>query len=166
MHVGLGDILSDLKARIIAQRAAIRAATSPSAKATALSGLLNAIGQLAAQYRLQGNEALAARWMVEYRALQDDSVQAHDLAREKGPSAAMQALDAVSDRAIHFADTIAKTVEKSVTAVGEAAGGAAATVKALPWLIPLALVAVAFVVGGGGLGGVLKARRSNPRRRR
>lgn len=166
MHVGLGDIVGDLKTQIVTQRAAVRVATSPSAKAAALSSLLRAIGQLAAQYRIQGNEALAARWMVEYRLLQDDAAQAQASAREQGPSATMRALDAIGDRAIGFTNTIVKAVEKTVGAAGDVAGGAGALAKSLPFLVPLTILAAVFIVGQGGLAGVLGARRSNPRRRR
>jgi len=152
MHVGLGDAISDLKVEIIAQRAAVKAATTPQAKATALSALLSRIGALASQYRTQGNEALVSRWMTEYRAIQAASAQAQALAKEQGPGAVMRALDAVSDRAFKLADTVVRGVEGVASGLGT-------TARLLPILLPLAVVAAAFVIGGGGLGGVLRARR-------
>jgi len=162
MHLGLGDILSDLKSKIIAQRAALRSGTSVEAKRVALTSMLNAIGQLAAQYRTAGNEELVTRWMTEYRALQDAAAQAQAAAaRGEAPSRIMVVLDQIGDRAIAFTDTVVKSVEGVVSGVGT-------TARLLPLLLPLALVAAVFVIGSGGLGGVLGAtrKRSNPRRRR
>lgn len=162
MHLGLGDILSDLKSRIIDQRAALRAGTSVEAKATALSALLNSIGQLAAQYRTAGNDALVTRWMTQYRALQDAASQARAMAgRGEAPSRIMVILDQIGDRAIAVTDTVVRAAEGVVSGIGT-------TARLLPLLLPLALVAAVFVIGSGGLGGVLGTtrKRSNPRRRR
>lgn len=153
MHIGLGDIVSDLKSRIIDARAALRAGTSVEAKSTALSALLNAMGQLAAQYRTAGNEELVARWMAQYRSLQDDAAQVRAMAnRGEPPSRIMLALDRIGDRALQVTDTVVKAVEGVTAGIGM-------TGRLLPLLLPLALVAAVFVVGKGGLGGVLKARR-------
>jgi hypothetical protein len=162
MHLGLGDIVSDLKSQIIDLRATLRAATSVETKATALTTLLNRIGQLVAQYRMAGNETLAQRWMTEYRALQDATSQARAAAgKGEAPSRVMVALDQVGDRALAFTDTVVKSAEGVVSGVGT-------TARLLPLLLPLAIVAAVFVVGKGGLGGVLGAarKRRNPRRRR
>jgi hypothetical protein len=162
LHLGLGDILSDLKSRIIAQRGALRAGTTVEAKRVALTSMLNAIGQLAAQYRTAGNEELVTRWMAQYRALQDAAAQAQAMAsRGEAPSRIMVALDQIGDRAIAFTDTVVKSVEGVVSGVGM-------TARLLPLLLPLAIVAAVFVVGKGGLTGVIGAthKRSNPRRRR
>jgi len=162
MHLGLGDILSDLKTKIIEQRAALRNGKTVEAKRVALTSMLNAIGQLAAQYRTAGNEALVTRWMIEYRALQDAAAQAQAAAaRGDAPSRIMVVLDQIGDRAIAFTDTVVKSVEGVVSGVGT-------TARLLPLLLPLTLVAAMFVIGSGGLSGVLGAtrKRSNPRRRR
>jgi hypothetical protein len=162
MHLGLGDILSDLKSRIIDQRAALRAATSVETKVAALTALLNSIGQLAAQYRTAGNEELVTRWMAQYRALQDAAAQARAMAgKGEAPSRIMVVLDQIGDRAIAVTDTVVRAAEGVVSGIGT-------TARLLPLLLPLALVAAVFVIGSGGLGGVLGAtrKRSNPRRRR
>lgn len=162
MHLGLGDIISDIKSKIIDSRAALRVGTSVEAKRVALTSLLNAIGQLAAQYRTAGNEELVNRWMAQYRSLQDAAAQAQAMAaRGEAPSRIMVALDQIGDRAISFTDTVVKSVEGVVSGVGM-------TARLLPLLLPLALVAAVFVIGSGGLSGVLGAtrKRSNPRRRR
>lgn len=161
-YVGLGDAISDLRTDILDLRTKLRAATSVATKQQVLTSLLNRIGQLIAQYRTQGNAELAARWMVEYRGLQDAASQARQaISAGEAPSRVLLALDAVGDRAIQFTSNIVKGAEGVV-------GGVATTAKLLPLLLPLTLVLAAFVIGGGGLAGVLGAtrKRGNPRRRR
>jgi hypothetical protein len=158
-YVGLGDAISDLRTEIIGLRAKLKAATTVATKEQVLSSLLNRIGQLIAQYKTQGNDELAARWLVEYRGLQDAAAQARQsLSAGEAPSRVLLALDAVGDRALQLTNNIVKGAEGII-------GGVATTARMLPLLLPLTLILAAFVIGGGGLGRVLSVRR-NPRHRR
>lgn len=157
-YVGLGDAISDLRTEIIDLRSRLRAVTSVTTKDQVLTSLLNRIGQLVAQYKAQGDATLAARWLTEYRGLLDAAAQARQASSAgEMPSRVMLALDAIGDRAIQFTDSVARSVEGVVSGVGT-------TARMLPLLLPLALLATAFVIGGGGLGRVLTTRR-NPRHR-
>ena len=152
-YVGLGDAVSDLRTEIIGLRTKLRAATTVESKELILTSLLNRIGQLVAQYRTQGNTELAARWLTQYRGLQGEAAAAGAaISQGETPSAVLQRLDAIGDRAFAFTNTVITGAENIVTGLGT-------TARALPVLLPLALVLAAFVIGGGGLGGVLRAGR-------
>lgn len=164
-YVGLGDAISDLRTKIHELRDQVVNAKSVDSKANAFAALLNAMGQLVVQYRETGQLRDADYWLDAYRRLRAEAATATAAAKPQGPSAVMLALDKFSDRALGIVNTIVQTAEKTVAAVGDVATGAGATARALPLLLPLALIAAAFVIGGGGLGRVLSVRR-NPRHRR
>ena len=152
-YVGLGDAISDVRIEIADLRMKLRAATNVESKAQIVTSLLNRIGRLMAEYRSLGNEALVAQWQSQYRGLQDAAVQARaELNAGAQPSRVMLALDTIGDRAIQFTTTVVRSVESTVSGVGT-------TARLLPILLPLALVLAAFVIGGGGLGSVLRTRR-------
>jgi hypothetical protein len=163
-YVGLGDAISDLRGEIVALRVKMRTERDPEAKRVMVTSMLNKIAQLMAYYQSHGDAETVKLWRDEYTRLSAAMAQVRQaVSAGESPSYIMILLDNIGDRIMKLAETVvatAGTVAKKVAeSAGDIATGLGTTAKLLPLLLPVALVAAAFVIGGGGLGGVLRARR-------
>lgn len=114
---------------------ALRAAGSPTAKLDAVTTVLRITGTMAAN---APTPDLAARWLVQYRVLQPQAAQLRGQVSDGAPGAVLRSLDKLSDAVLTFGGQV-------LEGAGGLAAAAPKVLAAAPWLLALALVAVAVV---------------------